>query len=93
MMTVLIASSGGAASPAILFFLFYVTIASLLLPHHHGFLYVTLAPVLVGSVALLEFIGLLPHVAIVQPARCRDPLYAGAVLGFGARRAGGAVSR
>jgi signal transduction histidine kinase len=81
-MAVLIASSGGAESPAIIFFLFHITIASLLLPHHHGFLYVTLAPVLVGGVALLEYVGLLPHVAIVQPARFRDPLYVGAVLGF-----------
>jgi len=81
-MTVLIASSGGAESPAIIFFLFHITIASLLLPHHHGFLYVTLAPVLVGGVALLEIAGVLPHVAIVQPARFRDPLYVSAVLGF-----------
>jgi signal transduction histidine kinase len=81
-MTVLIASSGGAESPAIIFFLFHITIASLLLPHHHGFLYVTLAPVLVGGVALLEIVGVLPHVAIVQPARFRDPLYVSAVLGF-----------
>ena len=53
-MAVLIASSGGAESPAILFFLFHITIASLLLPHHHGFMYVTLAPALVGTVALLD---------------------------------------
>jgi hypothetical protein len=68
-MTVLIASSGGAESPAIIFFLIHITIASLLLPHHHGFLYVTLAPALVGLVALLEYAGVLTHVAIIQPAR------------------------
>ncbi len=81
-MAVLIASSGGAESPAIIFFLIHITIASLLLPHHHGFLYVTLAPALVGGVALLEYFGVLPHVAIVQPARYREPLYVSAVLGF-----------
>jgi signal transduction histidine kinase len=81
-MTVLIASSGGAESPAIMFFLFHITIASLLLPHRHAFLYVTIAPVLVGGVALLEYVGLLPHVAIIQPARFRDPLYVSAVLAF-----------
>ena len=59
-MAVLIASSGGAESPAIIFFLIHITIASLLLPHHHGFLYVTLAPVLVGAVALLEYTGVVP---------------------------------
>ena len=81
-MAVLIASSGGAESPAIIFFLIHITIASLLLPHHHGFLYVTLAPALVGSVALLEYTGVIRHVAIVQPVRYREPLYVGAVLGF-----------
>ena len=81
-MTVLIAVSGGAESPAIIFFLIHITIASLLLPHHHGFLYVTLAPALVGLVALLEYAGVLPHVAIVQPVRYRDPLYVSAVLLF-----------
>lgn len=81
-MAVLIASSGGAESPAIIFFLIHITIASLLLPHHHGFLYVTLAPVLVGAVALLEYTGAVRHVAIVQPVRYREPLYVSAVLGF-----------
>jgi len=81
-MTVLVSSSGGAESPAIIFFLIHITIASLLLPHHHGFLYVSLAPVLVGVVALLEYFGLLPHVSIVQPARFREPLYVSAVLVF-----------
>ena len=81
-MAVLIASSGGAESPAMIFFLIHITIASLLLPHQHGFLYVTLAPVLVGAVALLEYAGVLQHVAIVQPVRYREPLYVSAVLGF-----------
>lgn len=81
-MTVLVASSGGAESPAISFFLFHITISSLLLPHERVFLYVTLAPLLVGGVAVLEYAGVLPHVAIVQPARYRDPLYVGAVLVF-----------
>jgi signal transduction histidine kinase len=81
-MTVLIASSGGAESPAIIFFLIHITIASLLLPHHHAFLYVTLAPALVAAVAGLEYAGAIQHVAIVQPARFREPLYVGAVIGF-----------
>jgi signal transduction histidine kinase len=81
-MTVLIALSGGAESPAIIFFLFHITIASLLLPHHHGFLYVSIAPVMVASVAVLEYVGVLPHVAIIQPARYDDPLFVSAVLVF-----------
>ena len=81
-MTVLIASSGGAESPAIIFFLFHITIASLLLPHQHGFLHVTLAPVLVGGVALLEYVGVLPHVSIAQSTRYRDLLFVGTVVVF-----------
>ena len=81
-MTVLVACSGGVESPAISFFLFHITISSLLLPHHHGFLYVTLAPLLVGGVAVLEYAGVVPHVALVGAARYRDPLYVSAVLVF-----------
>ncbi len=62
---VLIHYTGGIESPAILFYLFHVTIASLLLPHDRGYLYVALAPVLVGSVALAEYLGWLPHVPFV----------------------------
>lgn len=74
--------SGGIESPAILIFLFHITIASLLLPHDRGFLYVTLAPILVGGVALLEYHGLLPHVYVFEPARYDDPLYILSVLFF-----------
>ncbi len=81
-MTALIALSGGAESPAIFFFLFHITVASLLLPHHHGFLYVTAAPLLVAGVAVLEYIEVLPHVAVIQPARYRDPLFVTAVVAF-----------
>lgn len=64
---VLIHYTGGVESPAILFYLFHITIASLLLPHDRGFLYVALAPVLVGSVAAAEYAGWLPHVPFVGP--------------------------
>lgn len=81
-MSGLIAMSGGAESPAILFFLFHITIASLLLPHRRGFLYVAVAPALVGAVAVLEYLEWLPHVALVQPARYNDPMFVGFVLAF-----------
>jgi signal transduction histidine kinase len=81
-MTVLVAATGGVESPAISFFLFHITISSLLLPHRRAFLYVTVPPVLVGGVALLQYAGVMPHAAIVQPSRYRDPLYASAVLVF-----------
>jgi signal transduction histidine kinase len=81
-MTALVAMSGGIESPAILFFMFHITIASLLLPHHWGFVYVTAPPLLVGFVALAEYAGWLPHVAIVQPVRYNDPIFVGFMLVF-----------
>ncbi len=81
-MAVLISLSGGAESPAIVFFLIHITIASLLLPHHLGFLYVSLAPLLVAGVALLEYFEVLPHVAVVLPPRYHEPLFVGFAVGF-----------
>jgi signal transduction histidine kinase len=73
-MALLIQLTGGIESPALLFFLFHIIISSLLLPHDRGFLYVTLAPVLVGGVALLEYAGVLPHVSVFEPSRHNNPL-------------------
>jgi signal transduction histidine kinase len=81
-MTVLTSLSGGIESPAIIFFVFHVAIAALLLPHARGFLYVALAPLLVGGVALLEYFGLLPHTTVFTPPRYRDPAYVAGVLSF-----------
>ncbi len=81
-MAVLISLSGGIESPAILFFLFHIAIASLLLPHEKGFLYVAFAPILVGAIAWLEASGVLPHVALVNPPRFRDPIFVAEVLVF-----------
>ena len=81
-MALLVQLTGGIESPAILFFLFHIIIASLLLPHDQGFLYVTLAPVLVGGIALLEYAGVLPHVSLFEPPRYDDPLYIASVLLF-----------
>ena len=81
-MTLLIHWSGGIESPALFFFLFYVTIASLLLPHDRAFLYVTLAPILVGGIALLEYHGVLPHIYVFEPSRYQDTLYIAAIFFF-----------
>jgi signal transduction histidine kinase len=81
-MTFLTALSGGIESPALIFFLFHIAIAALLLPHRHVFLYVGLAPVLVSLLALLEYAGVTPHVALFGPPRHRDVFYAVSVLGF-----------
>ena len=81
-MTVLTALSGGIESPAIMFFLFHISIAALLLPHRRVFLYVALAPSLVAVVMLLEYAGIIPHVALFGPARLDHPLYGVSVLVF-----------
>ena len=81
-MALLVWFAGGIESPAIFFFLFHIMIAALLLPHDRGFLYVTLAPLLVGGIALLEYYGLLPHAAIFEPGRYENVLYAVGRLAF-----------
>jgi len=67
--------TGGIESPAIFFFLFHIIISSLLLPHDRGFLYVGLAPVLVGGVALAEYQGLAPHYYLYSATLYKDSLY------------------
>jgi signal transduction histidine kinase len=82
-MAVLITLTGGIESPAIIFFLFHVAISSVLLPHDEkAFLHVTLAPALVGAIALFEARGWLRHVSLFPPARYRDPVYVAAILVF-----------
>ncbi len=78
--TVLIALTGGVESPAIIFFLFHISIAGLLLPHERVFLSVALAPVMVTLVAVLEYVGVLPHVALFGAPRHDQPLYALTVI-------------
>ncbi len=81
-MTLLIYFSGGIESPALFYFLFHITIASLLLPHDRGFLYVTLAPILVGGVAFLEYQGVLPHIYLFETSRYNNLFYVAGVLFF-----------
>ncbi len=81
-MALLMHGSGGIESPAIFFFLFYITIASLLLPHDRAFLYVALAPILVGGIALLEYQGILPHAQVFEPSRYDDKSFIAGILFF-----------
>lgn len=81
-MALLVWFTGGIESPAIFFFLFHILIAALLLPHDRGFLYVTLAPLLVGSIALLEYYGLLPHTPVFDPSRHDNALHVAGRLAF-----------
>ena len=77
---VLIHFTGGIESPAITVYLFHITIASLLLPHDRGFLYVALAPALVGGVAVCEYTELFPHVHLVGGAGYANPAFIATVL-------------
>jgi signal transduction histidine kinase len=81
-MGLLIHWSGGIESPAIFYYLFYIPIASLLLPHDRAFLYVALAPLLVGGIALLEYDEVIPHYYVFEPGRYDDELFIAAVLFF-----------
>lgn len=81
-MALLVHFSGGIGSPALFYYLFHITIASLLLPHDRGFLYVTFGPVLVATVAFLEYLRLTPHYAVFEPTRYDNIIYIVAVLFF-----------
>ena len=81
-MALLVWLSGGVESPVVFFFLFHIVIAALLLPHDRGFLYVTMAPLLVGGIALLEYYDWLPHTTLVEPSRYDQPFYITIRLGF-----------
>jgi signal transduction histidine kinase len=78
----LIHFTGGIESPGIIFYLFHITIASLLLPHDRGFLYVALAPALVGGVAAAEYTGRLSHVAFVGAGGFTSPAFILTVMAF-----------
>ncbi|HSB79131.1 MAG TPA: GAF domain-containing sensor histidine kinase, partial [Candidatus Methylomirabilis sp.] len=84
-MTLLIHFSGGAESPAILYFFFHTALASILLSWWATYLYAILATCLVGGTFLLEYSGLLPHVAVpglLPVPLYQQPAYVGGVLFF-----------
>lgn len=81
-MVALTALSGGIESPVIVFFLFHISIASLLLEHTRAFLYFALPPAMVALVAVFEYAGVLPHVALFGAPRFRDPVFVGLVWFF-----------
>ncbi len=84
-MTLLIHFSGGIESPAIFFFIFHIVIVSSLYPPRVAFSFSVLAVVLLSSIALLEYLKILPHEAIVGylPVPLFDnPYYVAAILFF-----------
>jgi signal transduction histidine kinase len=56
--------SGGIQSPVIFYFFFHAIIASILLPPKACYFHATVGVLLVGTLALTEYYGVIPHVAI-----------------------------
>jgi signal transduction histidine kinase len=84
-MVLLIHFSGGIESPAIMYLFFHIIIASTLLSTRATYVYAAVAALLVGSMASLEYAGLLPHVGVigfVNTPLYRQPIYVGGVLAF-----------
>ncbi len=64
-LTVTIHFTGGIESPATFFFVFHIIVAAMLLPGRSAYLDAVLATLLVGSVGLLEGIGVLTHLPVL----------------------------
>lgn len=82
-LTTLLHFAGGVENPFFLFFIFHIINASLLLPKRSTYAAATLAVALFSSMALLEYLGLVPHVTLqglLQADLYRHPLYVGGVL-------------
>ncbi len=56
--------SGGIDSPVIFYFIFHAIIASILIPPRACYFHATVGVLLVGTLALLEFYEIIPHVSV-----------------------------
>jgi len=63
-MILLIHFSGGIESPAIMFFFLHIIIVATFFPPRTAFAFTLLAIALVATIALLEYAGVIPHIAI-----------------------------
>ncbi len=85
-LTLLVHYSGGIESPVIFYFIFHAIIASILLPPRTCYLNATVGVLLLGTMALLEFYGVIPHVAIpgfLAPQYHQPFFVAGTLFFFG----------
>lgn len=76
--------SGGIESPVIFYFIFHAIIASILLPPKACYFHATVGVFLVGTLTLMEYYQVIPHVAIpgfLQP-HFRQPFYVMGTLFF-----------
>lgn len=63
-LTLIIHFTGGIENPAIFYFIFHMIIASILLTPEASFIQATLAVFLLGAIAGLEYLQLIPHVTM-----------------------------
>jgi len=85
-MFLLIHFTGGAASPLIFFFIFHIIFASILLPPRSAYGFSALVVAGMGTVALAEYLGWIPHHPLLFQGRSTDlaqqPLHMVVALGF-----------
>lgn len=78
LLAILLHFSGGPENPFIFFFIFHMIIASILLPAWESYLQATAAVLLLGSLLLLEYAGLIRHHCLrgfVAQCRYEEPAY------------------
>jgi len=83
-LTLVVHYTGGLESPALAYFIFNAIVASILLPARVAFLLAAFGVLLVMGLALLEFRGILPHLAIPEfhDPQLQGLLFLVAALGF-----------
>jgi signal transduction histidine kinase len=76
--------SGGIESPVILYFIFHAIIASILIPPKTCYFHATVGVMLVGTLALLEFYEVIPHVKVpwFLAPHFQQPLYVMGTFSF-----------
>ncbi len=83
-MILLVHFSGGVESPLLFYFIFHLIIASILLSPQVCYFFATLAALAVGTLATLEYGGLLPHTSLgfIPASLYQNGLYITIVLFF-----------
>ena len=83
-MILLVHFSGGVESPLLFYFIFHLIIASILLSPQVCYFFATLAALAVGTLATLEYGGLLPHTSLgfIPASLYQNGLYIVSILVF-----------
>ncbi len=83
-MILLVHLSGGVESPLLFYFIFHLIIASILLSPLACYFFATLAALAVGALAIVEYVGLVPHISLgfIPAPLYQNGLYIASVLFF-----------